>query len=193
MARRVLVIQGHPDAESFNQALMKSYVTGAEATDCEVKILAVRDLKFDLIAHHEAKKVELEPDLQQAQEWMTWAEHWVIFYPIWWGGMPALLKGFFDRSLTTGFAARYQDNGIPIGLLKGRSVEVYNTTDTPPIAQWWYLRGDRAQIKRNILGFCGLTVKRHQALGPLFNSTAEKRQNWLKLMEKYGQSISWTS
>jgi len=189
VTKSILVIQGHPDQESFNEALMDSYVQGARSVGHEVRILAVRDLSFELVAHHYAKERELEPDLRQAQELMSWGKHWVLFYPIWWGGMPALLKGFLDRVLTADFALRYQENGVPLGLLKGRTCEIYNTSDTPPIAQWWYLQGNKAQLKRNILGLCGVKIKRHQTFGPLFNSTLEKRQDWLQQMVGRGRVV----
>lgn len=41
--------------------------------------------------------MELEEDLVKAQELIRWADHLVFVYPIWWGTMPAVLKGFFDR------------------------------------------------------------------------------------------------
>lgn len=46
----------------------------------------------------------LEPDLVAAQENIRWYERWAIFYPVWWGSVPALLKGFFDRVLYADFA-----------------------------------------------------------------------------------------
>ena len=56
------------------------------------------DLRFDPVLREGYQQVQaLEPDLLQAQANILWAEHLVLVYPIWWGGIPALLKGFFDR------------------------------------------------------------------------------------------------
>lgn len=46
--------------------------------------------------------MELEEDLVKAQELIRWADHLVFVYPIWWGTMPAVLKGFFDRVFLPG-------------------------------------------------------------------------------------------
>lgn len=100
-------------------------------------VLALRDLRFDPILHlgyHGQQP--LEPDLHEAQEAIAAARRPVVVTPIWWGSMPALLKGFFDRVLERGWAFRYLPNGMPEGLLAGRSARVIMTTDSPG----YYLR-----------------------------------------------------
>ena len=79
----------------------------------------------------------LEPDLLDAQASITWAQHLVWVYPIWWGGLPALLKGFLDRIFLPGFAFKYRPNSaLWDRLLTGRSAELLVTMDSPP----WYYR-----------------------------------------------------
>jgi putative NADPH-quinone reductase len=75
--------------------------------------------------------------LINAQNDITWAEHLTLVYPIWWGGIPALLKGFFDRVFLPGFAFKYRKGSpFPDKLLKGRTAHLLVTMDTPP----WYYR-----------------------------------------------------
>jgi len=31
----------------------------------------------------------------------------ILIFPIWWGGMPAIMKNFFDTNLTSGFSFKY--------------------------------------------------------------------------------------
>ena len=176
---KILMIDAHPDADSYCTSLAEAYSKTAENQGHEVVWLRLRDLRFDLVAHHKAKPLALEEDLLKAQQQIKEAEHLALIYPIWWGGMPALLKGFLDRVLTPNFALKYQENGAPIGLLKGRTLDIINTCDIPPIAQWWFLRGDKLQQKRNVLGMCGLKIRRHQRFGALHNSTLSQREAWL--------------
>ena len=148
----VLVIDGHPDPASLTARLTASYADGAAAT-----ALVLRDLDFDLTLHAGYRAPQdLEPDLARAQELLEWADHVAVFTPLWWGSVPALLKGFFDRTLERGWAFRYKDNGMPEGLLAGRTGRLAVTSDSPR----WYLPlvGDSTvkQVRGRTMEFCGI-------------------------------------
>ncbi|MDH5389479.1 MAG: NAD(P)H-dependent oxidoreductase, partial [Gammaproteobacteria bacterium] len=111
MEKKILVILGHPDEESFCGALAKAYIEGAKDSGNEVHTINLGELKFDPVLWKGYSKIqELEPDLVNAQELMQWSNHIVFIYPNWWGTMPALMKGFFDRAFLPGFAFKYRDN-----------------------------------------------------------------------------------
>ena len=137
MSKRVLVILGHPGTHSFCSALADSYIAAAKDASHDVRVMRLGDLRFDPVLREGYQQVQaLEPDLLQAQANIHWAEHLVLVYPIWWGGIPALLKGFFDRILLPGFAFQYREGkAFPAKLLKGRSAHLLVTMDTPP---WYY-------------------------------------------------------
>lgn len=46
---------------------------------------------------------ELSPDIVAEQEKLDWADAVVVQFPLWWYGMPAILKGWFDRVFVKGF------------------------------------------------------------------------------------------
>ena len=123
MTKRILVILGHPANKSFCGALADSYVKGAEAAGNEVRLISLGNLSFDPVLHNGYATIqELEPDLVTAQAAITWAQHIVFVYPIWWGAMPALLKGFIDRVFLPGFAFKYREGSqFWDRLLSGRS------------------------------------------------------------------------
>ena len=107
--------------------------------------LKLGELAFDPILHegYEQSQV-LEPDLLEAQRQIHWAEHLVFVYPVWWGGLPALLQGFFDRALQPGFAFRYrgtQDKDWE-QLLGGRSADLLVCHDQP-LSRLRFLRARR--------------------------------------------------
>lgn len=188
--KKVLIINGHPDKESFTTALTEAYAKGARRrADAQVDVLHLTDLAFDLVLHHGYKqRTTLEPDLVRAQALLKAADHTVWLYPIWWGGMPALLKGFFDRVFLPGFSFQYRENS-PLWdkLMKGKTARVVTTMDAPI----WFYRlmygsaGHKA-IKRVILGFCGYKVK-FFTMGSLKSSTGKQRQKWLEKAERLGE------
>ena len=178
----VLLIDGHPNPESLCSALAARYAQGARSAGASVDELALRELRFDPVLHLGYRGEQpLEPDLQQAQQRIRAASHVCLVTPLWWGSVPALLKGFFDRTLQRGWAYRYKPNGMPEGLLAGRSARVLLTTDSPG----WYLRlvqgsPTERQLVRSTLRFCGLKPVRVTRFGPVHNSQPADRARWLE-------------
>lgn len=190
MNRRILVILGHPSEKSFCGALAESYLEGAREAGHETRLLALNRLRFDpILRQGYTAGQELEPDLLEAQESVRWAQHLVFVYPLWWGGMPALLKGFFERVFLPGFAFRYRE-GSPFWdrLLVGRSAHVLVTMDTPPwFLRWVYHRTGHRQIQRDILGFSGIKPVRISDFGPMRGASRRSRERWLGEARTYGR------
>lgn len=182
---RTLVIVGHPNPNSLGSALAQRYADAARRNGAQVELLQLSDLNFDLSLrggfHGEQA---LEPDLLRAQELLKWCSHLCVVFPVWWGASPALLKGFFDRTLLPGFAFRYRPSGLPERLLAGRTARLIVTSDSPG----WYLRwimGDSAMnaVRRSTLAFCGFRV-RLTRLNSVRTSRPEQRDRWLTAVER---------
>ena len=122
----------------------------------------------------------LEPDLARAQALLEWADHVAVFTPLWWGSVPALLKGFFDRTLERGWAFRYKDNGMPEGLLAGRTGRLGVTSDSPR----WYLPlvGDSTvkQVRGRTMEFCGIKPTRLTRYADVRGRTEEQLAAWIR-------------
>lgn len=190
MVKRVLVILGHPDKDSFCGSLKKAYVRGLRRRNVKVKVINVSDLDFDPVLWKGYKEIqELEPGLRKAQRDILWAEHIVWVYPAWWGFMPSLLKGFLDRIILPGFAFRFkQGSHLWRKFLKGRSSHLIITMDTPPIVYKFLFGAPGIKLmKRLILGFTGIKVNRVTLLGSVKKSSLRRRKKWLMKVEKLGE------
>jgi putative NADPH-quinone reductase len=190
MSKRILVILGHPAEESFCGAISNSYVAGAQAAGNEVRQISLGNLSFDPVLHNGYATIqELEPDLVAAQTAISWAQHIVFVYPIWWGAMPALLKGFIDRLFLPGFAFKYrEDSQFWDRLLSGRSAHLLVTMDTPPwYFRWVYRMPGHNQMKRTILEFSGMKPVTISSFGPIKDSNQQKREKWLAQANTYGR------
>lgn len=189
--KNILLINGHPDTTSYNYALHEAYRAGAEAAGYTVDELRLATLTFDLTLHAAYKdKQDLEPDLLLAQEKIRKADHIVWIFPVWWGTMPALLKGFTDRTLLPGFAFRYRRNSqLWDKLLAGKTTEIICTIDYPVWYFKWVLGSGGVKVMRKmVLDFCGLKTTRTTYIGPVRPSTAEQRAQWLKKANQLGRS-----
>lgn len=190
MPTKILLINGHPNPESFSAALAEAYQKGATSAGHEVRMLNLGELDFDPILNYGYHKpTALEPDLLKAQELILWADHLVWVYPVWWGSLPALLKGFLDRVLLPGYAFKFRENSVWWDkLLKGRSGRVIQTLDQPPwFYRWFNGRPTYHMMKKMVLGFCGLKPVKVTSFGPVKKSTVEKREKWLRKVEGLGR------
>lgn len=186
--KKILVLVGHPDNESFNARLADSYAQGAAEKGNEVKRVNLGDLKFDPILHQGYKvRQELEPDLLKMQEYINWCDHFVIFYPSWWSTMPALLKGMFDRMWLPDFAFKFTKSGLWWHrLLKGKSARVFVTSDAPPLFTRIIFGDTTNEIRKGILWFAGFRVK-VKKIGPVKNISETKKDSWKKKAVKWGR------
>ncbi|MGV8887408.1 MAG: NAD(P)H-dependent oxidoreductase [Pseudomonas sp.] len=182
MGKRILVILGHPSSDSFCGALAERYAQSALRAGHEVRQLFLGAMDFDPVLREGYQQAQpLEADLRRAQTDILWAEHLTLVYPIWWGGVPALLKGFFDRVFLPGFAFKYREGkAFPDKLLHGRSAHLLVTMDTPPwYYRWVYRMPGLHQIRKTTLAFCGIEPKRTLTFGPILGASASQREAWL--------------
>lgn len=182
MEKRVLVINGHPRVRSYCDAVVAAYLKGIKAVTKQVRLIVVRDLKFDPNlpeAHY--KLPPMEPDLVSAVGDITWANHIALVYPVWWGRMPAILKGFIDRVFLPEFAYRIIERPpFWIPLLTGRSAHIILTMDTPRKQMRHQFRDcAKYAVQKVVFEMCGFKPVRVTTLSPVVPATHAKRRRWL--------------
>jgi len=188
--KKILIINGHPDKESYNYALSEAYKTGASSSGAEIKVINIADLKFNPnLQFGYRKRTELEPDLLNSQEDLKWADHLVWIYPVWWGSVPAIMKGFLDRVLLPGFAFKKREGSIWWDkYFTGKSARIICTLDQPP----WYYRliyrsPSHSAMKKLTMNFIGVKSVKITTIGPLRLSKESFRKKWLAKIEKLGR------
>lgn len=191
MRKKILIINGHPNKDSFNFGIAQAYKTGAESSEAEVKEIVVAELNFNPnLKYGYQKRTELEPDLVESWEKIKWADHLVWIHPVWWGGLPAILKGFIDRLFLPTFAFAYRENSIFWDkLLKGKTAHIIATLDQP---SWYYklIYGEPStkQLKKATLEFCGVKPVKVTYIGIIKTSKQEQREKWLEKIKKMGMN-----
>lgn len=190
--KKILLINGHPDKESYCYALAEAYKRGVLTTNAELKEIVIANLKFNPnLQFGYRKRTELEPDLLEAWEKIIWADHLVWIYPVWWASFPAMMKGFIDRLFLPTFAFQKRENSLLAdGLLKGKSARIISTLDQPA---WFYWLINRRPsywaMKRNTLYFCGIRHIKATTIGPIRLSKQMWREKWLKKVTQLGQKL----
>jgi len=190
MAKKIFVLLGNPDSESFTGELSHIYDEAARAAGHEVRCMSIGDMKFNPVLEKGYKVIqELEPDLKDMQENVKWCDHMVIIYPNWWCTMPAKLKGMFDRAWLPGFAFNFDKaTHEVIQRLRGKTARVIVTAGTlSPFWTWWKFGDFTNEIARGILGFAGMSVA-ISTFGPCDYCSAEEKESWKQLIKVLGKS-----
>jgi putative NADPH-quinone reductase len=149
-ARRILIIQGHPDPDARHlcHALEDAYAAGAIDAGHAVRRVNVAKLDFPILrSQADWDRGPVPPALASVQADILWAQHLVLFFPLWLGGLPAHFKGFLEQVARPGFAFTEKD-GNPFGRkgLTGRSARVVVTLGMPTIVYRWYFRASGVQL-----------------------------------------------
>jgi len=118
---KTVVVYAHPYEKSFNHGVLESIKTGLGENNEEFEVLdLVKDgfnpvmTSKDLSGYN---KGHTDDELIiRYQKEIIKADKMIFVFPIWWGGMPAILKGFFDKVFLKGFCYEVK-NGRVVGLL----------------------------------------------------------------------------
>ncbi|MBW1655110.1 NAD(P)H-dependent oxidoreductase [Flavobacterium quisquiliarum] len=187
--KKILIINGHPNPESFNFGIAESYKSGAIASGAQIETITIVDLKFNPnLQFGYQKRTELEPDLLESWEKIKRANHLVWIHPVWWGGLPAITKGFIDRLFLPGMAFQYRENSVWWDkLLKGKTAHIITTLDQP---SWYYRlffgRPSVNQLKKSTLEFCGVKPVKVSYIGVIKGSEEKQRKKWLEKVCNFG-------
>ncbi|BDU27114.1 NAD(P)H-dependent oxidoreductase [Flavobacterium sp. GSB-24] len=187
--KKILIINGHPNPDSFNFGIAESYKNGAEASGAVIETITIASLDFNPnLKFGYQKRTELEPDLLESWDKIKRADHLVWIHPVWWGGLPAITKGFIDRLFLPGMAFQYRENSVWWDkLLKGKTAHIITTLDQP---SWYYRfvygRPSVNQLKKSTLEFCGIKPVRVSYIGVIKGSEEKQRKKWLDKVYNFG-------
>jgi putative NADPH-quinone reductase len=189
--QRIVLIQGHPDATAPHlcHALAHSYADGATHAGHEVRQVDIATIDFPwLRSQHEWELGLLPASLKPAQADIRWAQHIVLFFPLWLGDMPALLKGFLEQLARPGFAFTAEGNN-PFGQrdLAGRSARIVATMGMPAMVYRGVFRAQSmGALERNILGFLGIAPVHETLVGNVDQLGDDGVAKWNRRMRALG-------
>ncbi|MDR3315750.1 MAG: NAD(P)H-dependent oxidoreductase [Coriobacteriales bacterium] len=163
--KKVLVVNGHPYAESYCSALYQAVLENIDTGRCEVRAIDLGTLKFDPVLRMGYRhRMPEDEEISYSQESVKWAEHIIFIYPIWFHSLPSLFKGWIDRVFAPKFA--YNMHGIFVEKhLKGRSCHLIMTGDSPTLYNRLIPNSPIRLMKLHIMGMFGIKTTRVSILG----------------------------
>jgi putative NADPH-quinone reductase len=191
MARRVAIIDAHPDPDPkrFVHALAAAYAKGAREAGHEVRPIMLGGLPIPILQSQSSWMHDRAPEaVRPGQDAISWADHITFFYPLWLGDMPALLKAFLEQALRPGFALNYGEEGAAGALLTGRSARLVVTMGMPAFFyQAYYGAHSVRSFKRNILKLTGIHPVTRSIIGNV-EGNPRAREAWLTRMRIFGET-----
>ncbi len=169
-----LIIYAHPNKKGHNGFTLSRVLKHLDKKKEGFEVIDLYKSRFNPVLSNEDLNQDILSDTRKFQEKILSTEKLIFIFPLWWDGVPAILKGFFDRVLTSGFAFNYKklpfsmfgEDAKPVGLLTGKKALILSTSGS----QKWTSRlilGNRGYkvVTKDILGFCGIKSKVFQVGG----------------------------
>ncbi len=188
-----LVVLAHPNPESYAHELARRAAKGLRTAGHEVATLDLSGLGFraamseeERVAYHGEDPI-IDPMVREHADLVQAADTVVFVYPTWWSGLPAVLKGCFDRVLVPGVGFRFDDRSGKVrpGLTNVRRIVGISTYGSPR----WYVRlvndAGRRTIARTFRVSCGSRTRtRWLALYSIDTATADQRDDFARRVER---------
>ena len=192
---RVLIVYAHPNPDSFNHAMLEKMSFGLQEEGHQVRIKDLYAEEFDPVLRATDLDIlqtgEIPESILLEQEKLRWAEGLVFIYPLWWFGRPAILKGWFDKVLTNGFAFQYNDKGLTGLLHHRRALALITAGGTKD----FFKKNDAERLVHRpmtdgTLSFCGIDDVHHRIYYNVTGMTDKERQDILKEVASLGRHFN---
>ncbi|XP_053368588.1 NAD(P)H dehydrogenase [quinone] 1-like isoform X1 [Clarias gariepinus] len=203
--KRVLIVYAHQSPKSFNCAVKDTAVKALTDQGCKVTVSDLYSMKFKAVATADDIKGKLEnpehfsynrettlawkegrltDDIKEEQRKVEQADLIIFQFPVYWFSIPAIMKGWMDRVLTSGFAYTIE-NLYDNGMFKNKKAMLSFTTggtDTMYLPDG--LNGDINvllwPLQNGILRFCGFQVLAPQIFWSPAHTPADVRATLLE-------------
>lgn len=195
MSRKICIIDGHPDGEARRliHALCNAYADGAAGAGHIVTRINVCDLDFPLLASNADFQTPPHEPILSEREKIRAADHVVIAFPLWLGGMPAKLRGFFEQAARAEFFLGQSEGGAgwPGQMMKGKSARTIITMGMPGLVYRFVMdAGSLKALERGVLGLSGFMPVNHTILGAAGEITPKKFEQWQADLRELGRTAT---
>lgn len=178
-----LIIYANYNDGSFNHAVRDNLESTYRSLGHQVTVRDLYAMQFNpVLTSDDFEKLRaghLSDEIIEEQRYIADADVLTFVYPVWWTGMPAILKGYIDRVFLYGFAYKRGPNGIE-GMLQGKKVLLFSSTGNPKKD---YEGGmyDAMNLTSNsgIFEYCGMTVLDHVYFPSVLSVPEEVRTQYI--------------
>lgn len=171
---KILIVIAHPRVDSVTHQAAEAFAVAAKAAGHQIEFADLVAEGFDPVVRHEDEPDWSDPKKVYSQEVQTEMarinrnDATVMFFPVWWWSIPAVLKGWIDRVWNYGFAyggSRYPHDRVMMVGLAGGPQEKYEKRG--------YDKAMQSQLKVGVLDFCSVPDGRVEVLYGILDNEAQ--------------------
>jgi putative NADPH-quinone reductase len=190
---KALVVHAHPDPDSFSHTVRQSVITGLETAGHTVDVINLYAIDYpaamsrdEHIAYSTATPI-LDPVVADHAELVGSCNILIFVYPTWWSSLPAILKGWIERTMVQGVAFDLdEESGKLTPLLVDIRHLIGITTHGSPR---WYVKvindNGRRTVTRTLRVCTGIRVKTTwMAMYDLDAQSPSRRQRFLDRVKR---------
>lgn len=190
-----VILYCHPNPQSFCHAILETVVQELTAKGQEVEVRDLYAMNFQAVKQP-ADFVDLQnhtvaTDIKTEQDHLRSADRIIVIYPLWWAGLPGLLKGYIDRVFSVGFAYSYDFSDLESFKLAGKEVYLFTTMGAPNLFYRLTLMliAMGKTCDGGIFRFCKMKVKSHSWFGSVASTSDQKRARYLARAKSITQGM----
>jgi len=188
-----LIIYANYKSYSFNNTIKEILSETLHKNGHEVVLRDLYEMRFNpVLTKADLTMIDqsiFPPDIMEEQLYITRAELIFFIYPIWWSGMPAILKGYIERVFLNGFAFSFE-NGKPKPLLTGKKAMLFNTTGSQIVFATEEEKKALSLItEKSIFNFCGFEIKGHHYFPAVSTVATKVREEYIRQVKSIAESI----
>jgi NAD(P)H dehydrogenase (quinone) len=178
-----LIVYAHPNSGSLNHFFKQTVLESLQESGEAIAVRDLNEINFNPVLSLDdmngQRMGKVADDVKTEQDFITWADRIVFIYPIWWTGMPAIMKGYIDRVFSYGFAYRYE-KGVQKGLLSGKKTIIINSHGKSN-EEYQAMGMDKALALTSDTGiftYCGLEIEQHFYFDKADRASKESISDW---------------
>jgi NAD(P)H dehydrogenase (quinone) len=193
-----LIIYAHPNAASLNHFFKQTIIESLEKLGNEIVVRDLNEINFNPVLSLDdmrgQRMGQVADDVKTEQDFISWADQIIFIYPIWWTGMPAIMKGYIDRVFSYGFAYRY-DQGVQKGLLNGKQTIIVNShgKSNDEYEAMGMNKALTLTSDTGIFAYSGLEIRHHFYFDKADRASSENISAWEKELKMFFQEKSLCS
>jgi NAD(P)H dehydrogenase (quinone) len=163
---KALIIYAHPNPLSYCHAIAQSLISVCQESQIPFEFRDLYAMDFSPVLSgaelDESQTRRQNPEILLEQQLIREADWVFLVFPLWWSGMPAILKGYLDRVFTYGFAFGETPEGL-VGLLQGKKVLLFTTTGTSgeELLEQGIPQALQTIFSKGLFDFCGMELTEH--------------------------------
>lgn len=190
---KALVVIAHPCDDSFNHAAAARAVEGLTAAGHHVDTIDLyaegyrAAMSYEERMAYESGDPILDPQVEEHVAQLQAAQILVFVYPTWWSSMPAILKGWLERTMVPGVGFRFDEKSgkVKPGLKHVKRIVGISTYGSPRPAVWLVNDNGRRTLMRTLRMSSGLRTRTEWfGLYGMDTATAADRTAFLARIEQ---------